>query len=220
MDVPPSPNPKLMRSIPTVRGLVACAAMLAFAGACGGSGEATTSVVTVSKVTVSASATNLNVGQTLQLTAAVFNSANTQIAAPGTITWSSDGTSILTVDQTGKVTGVSAGNAVVTATVAGVKGSLSLRVNLTGGAYKDTIFTQAIAAFAPTFVTITRGSGVVFSLGFDGVGHDVQFNTKTGAPAYIPVTSRQNVSVTFPTAGEFTYYCPTHPQMTGTITVQ
>jgi plastocyanin len=85
---------------------------------------------------------------------------------------------------------------------------------------KDTIFTIGMATFSPNQLTISRGSTVVFALGFDGIGHDVLFDAAAGAPAYIPVVARQNVPRTFNVAGNFPYHCPAHPEMTGAITVQ
>lgn len=84
---------------------------------------------------------------------------------------------------------------------------------------KDTIFTVGIA-FSPNTMTISKGSAVVFALGFDGIGHDVRFAAAAGAPADIPVVVRQNVLRTFSVMGTFPYICPSHPEMTGVITVQ
>ncbi len=193
--------------------------LLATVAACGGSDGGTTPVRTVAKVTVSG-ASALNVGQTTQLTAVAVDAAGATITSPGVVIWTSSITTVATVDQAGKVTAVGAGTTNITADAAGVKGTLSLKVNLTGSASKDTIFTIGISSFSPASVTVSRGSSVTFALGFDGTGHDVQFNAAPGAPAYIPVTVRQNVSVSFSTAGTFPYTCPTHPQMTGSITVQ
>ena len=67
---------------------------------------------------------------------------------------------------------------------------------------KDTIFTIGIASFSPNQVTISKGSAVVFALGFDGTGHDVRFAAAAGAPADIPVVVRQNVLRTFSRDGE------------------
>lgn len=190
------------------------------AAACGGDGGSTTSVNTVTKVTVTATASAVNIGQALQLSATAYNSTNAVVSSPGTVSWASDATSVLTVDQTGRVTGVSAGNSNVSATIAGVKGTLSVRVNLAGGAAKDTIFTLGTSAFSPTFLEVERGATVIFSLGPDGTLHDVLFAAKAGAPAYIFPVANARVPVTFSTAGEFPYHCPIHPQMSGTVTVK
>ena len=192
---------------------------LAVAAACGSDGG-TTTVRTVASVAVSAASTTLNAGQTTQLTAVASDASGVPIASPGAITWSSGSTTIATVDQTGKVTGVSAGTAVITADIRGVKGSVSIKVNLAGSASKDTIFTVGIASFSPATLVIAPGTTVIFALGFDGTGHDVRFNAVAGAPADIAVMSRSYVPRTFTTAGTFNYICPTHPQMTGVVTVQ
>ncbi|MBA3671050.1 MAG: hypothetical protein H0W68_03370 [Gemmatimonadaceae bacterium] len=84
---------------------------------------------------------------------------------------------------------------------------------------KDTIFTPG-RAFSPSFVSVTAGSTIVFALGFDGTGHDVRFTAKPGAPAYIPVSVRKYVGVVMTTRGDFPFTCPTHPEMTGIVTVQ
>ena len=66
--------------------------------------------VEVTGITISKSSASLEVGYTLQLTAALQPSA-----ATGTIEWLSSDTGVATVDQTGLVTAVAAGNATITA---------------------------------------------------------------------------------------------------------
>jgi len=117
----------LLRSFPALVGLGALAA-------CGGSNAGIGQVPTVSKVTVSGSNTALNPGQTTQLTAVASDAAGATITNPGIVLWSSSATTIAKVDQNGKVTAVSGGNATITADVAGVKGAFLIRVSLAGGA--------------------------------------------------------------------------------------
>ena len=191
--------------------------VLAVGAACG-SDSATTTVRTVARVAVTGASTVLNAGQTTQLSAVASDAAGATIATPGTAVWSSASTSVATTDQTGKVMGVSAGNTAVTATIAGVKGTINIVV-LATAVSKDTIFTVGIA-FSPPTLVVAPGATVIFALGFDGTGHDVRFAAAPGAPADIPVLVRQYVPRTFTTAGTFNYICPQHPQMTGTVTVQ
>ena len=198
---------------------IAALCLLAVAVACGSDGTTGTTVRTVASVTVTGASTLLNVGQSTQLTATAADGAGVTIASPGTVVWSSGTTLVATVDQTGKATGVSPGNAVITATAAGVKGTITLVV-LASAVSKDTIFTVGIASFSPPTLVVAPGATVIFALGFDGTGHDVRFNATPGAPADIPVLARQYVPRTFTTAGNFNYICPTHPQMTGVVTVQ
>ena len=72
-------------------------------------------------------------------------------------------------------------------------------------------------AFSPDNVVIKVNASVAFD--FPGAEHDVTFTPKTGAPANIPVTSRQVVTRTFTTVGVFPYECKVHPGMTGQVTV-
>jgi plastocyanin len=201
------------------RSLSAIAAIATLA-ACGGSDGGTTPVRTVAKVTVSSANTTLNPGQTTQLTAVAADASGATINNPGIVVWASSTSSVATVDQAGKVTAVGAGAAIITADAAGVKGSLSIKVNPAGSVWKDTIYTIGIATFSPDSIQVPKGYTVFFALGFDGTGHDVRFTAAPGSPADIPVSVKKYVGVTFTTAGRFPYICPTHPQMTGIITVQ
>ena len=79
------------------------------------------------------------------------------------------------------------------------------------------VFTPGLV-FSPAFVTIGVGSTVRYNI--TGVAHDVTFQTATGAPASVPVTSNAVVSRTFNTKGTFPYDCRTHPGMSGSVTVQ
>lgn len=74
-------------------------------------------------------------------------------------------------------------------------------------------------AFTPASITVTTGDEVTFAFG--GVGHDVFFDAKTGAPDDIP-GSNANVSIgrVFATPGTYTYSCHIHPFMHGTVVVQ
>jgi hypothetical protein len=68
--------------------------------------------VPVSGVSLDKTASTIKVGETLQLSAEVIPTNATNKA----VTWQSNNTSIATVDQTGKVTGVKAGTAIITVT--------------------------------------------------------------------------------------------------------
>jgi plastocyanin len=72
-------------------------------------------------------------------------------------------------------------------------------------------------AFSPDNVIIKLNGVVAFD--FPGAEHDVTFSAKAGAPANIPVTSRQVVTRTFATVGVFPYECKVHPGMVGQVTV-
>ncbi len=189
------------------------APVLLVLAACGGSDSPTTTPA-IARVTVSAPSPALSVGQFTTLSAAAYGATGLPITAAGVAVWSSSAPAVASVDQAGKVSGAKPGSVTITADIANVKGSLTIAV-----VRPDTIFTPGIA-FSPNTLTVLAGATVIFALGFDGIGHDVRFAATSGAPSDIPVTTRQYVARVFAKAGSFSYICPTHPEMTGVITVQ
>lgn len=89
-----------------------------------GEPEADPVAVTAVSVTAEDDCTELTVGQTLQLYACV----EPKTAAEQTILWESEEETVATVDETGLVTAVAAGEVTVTATAGGVTGSICLAV--------------------------------------------------------------------------------------------
>ena len=81
----------------------------------------------------------------------------------------------------------------------------------------NTINANPALAYNPTALTVAAGTAVTFNFG--SVAHSVTFTT-AGAPTSIPLSMDTQVTVTFPTAGSFSFYCTTHTYMTGVITVQ
>lgn len=83
----------------------------------------------------------------------------------------------------------------------------------------NTVVATASITFDPGTLTVTRGTTVTFS--FQSVGHNVFFDSKTGAPADIPnVLSNTSVTRTFEVTGSFGFECHVHPGMRGTVVVQ
>lgn len=80
------------------------------------------------KLTVTAPTNAVNAGGTLQLNASCSPSA-----LINTIYWSSSNPAVATVESGGKVTGHSAGSAVITASVGGLNGTLTVSTNITVG---------------------------------------------------------------------------------------
>jgi plastocyanin len=190
--------------------------------ACGGSdgGGTTTPVRVVSRVTVTAPTTTINPGETVQLSAAAFDNAGAQISNPGNFVWSTSSTTVASVDQTGKVAGIAAGTAIVTADLSGVRGTLSVKVNLSATTVKDTIFTLP-AQWVPAFLTINVGESVVFTFG-GGIQHNAIFSkfNVAGSPPDIGNFTNQSFTRTFNTRGKFPFECTLHNGMVGEITVQ
>ena len=72
--------------------------------------------------------------------------------------------------------------------------------------------------FNPSPLNIVAGGTATFAFG--SVGHNVFFDSATGAPADIPgVNVNTSVTRKFPTAGTYVYTCHIHPGMTGRIVV-
>ena len=85
--------------------------------------------IPVATVTVTPNPSGVRVGGTLQLTAVTKDSAG-NVLTGRTITWTSSATGVATVSATGRVTGVSAGSATITATSEGQDGTSALTVTL------------------------------------------------------------------------------------------
>ncbi|MDQ2665571.1 MAG: Ig-like domain-containing protein [Gemmatimonadota bacterium] len=104
--------------------------------ACGGS-EPVIPASTVRKVTVTGSATSMNVGDMMTLTATGLDANGAVVSNSGLTIWTSSATTVATVNQSGKVTAVGAGTTVITADIANVQGNYSVKVNLAGTASRS-----------------------------------------------------------------------------------
>ena len=71
------------------------------------------------------------------------------------------------------------------------------------------------AHFVPAEITITPGASVTWH---NGGQYDHTITSDTGAFDQ-PLASGKDVTIPFPTAGDFKYHCTPHPWMTGTIHV-
>ena len=203
--------------------LLALVFPLASAAACGGSDGGTqpgTTTKVVSKVTVTAASVSAQPGQNVQLQAVATDASGAAIANAGSIAWTSSSTAIATVDQTGKVSTLSAGLVTITAEVGGVRGTVVITVNAPPAAIKDTIFTLP-DRWLPPFVTIKQGESVVFRFG-GGIAHNAIFSkfNVPGAPTDIGTFTNQTFSRTFSTKGRFPFECTLHSGMLGEITVE
>ncbi|MDY3707335.1 MAG: Ig-like domain-containing protein [Treponema berlinense] len=87
-------------------------------------GDETVATVAVEKVEITSTETDVEVGKTITLTAKV----SPENATNKTVTWTSSDTAIATVDSTGKVTGVKAGEATITASAGGQTATVKVTV--------------------------------------------------------------------------------------------
>ena len=206
-----------MRALPLVSSLALVFPVLAILVGCGGA-DSTNVAPAITRVTVTGPSTTLNAGQFTTLSAAAFGASGVQITGAGAPTWSSSAAAVAAVDQAGKVTGIAAGTATITANIATVKGAFTLTVMAPVPAAKDTIITQP-TRWLPPFVTIPVGGTVIFVFG-GGIQHNAIFNKVTGAPADIAISRDQVFARTFNTKGSFPFVCTIHDGMVGEITVQ
>jgi uncharacterized protein YjdB len=132
---------------------------------------ADTSVVTVTSapvalVTLTPNPASLSVGGTAQLSATLTDLAG-NVLTGRSITWSSNASGVATVSSTGLVSGVSAGNATITATSEGIDGTAAIIVSL-----------APVASVTVTPVSVTVGAGSTAQL--TAVTKDAAGNVLTG----------------------------------------
>lgn len=114
----PPPSPCRLRT-----GVGTTALLFAALAACDGGPTAPT----VQAIQITGPTTALVVGETLQLSAAAVDSNGDPVAGQ-TIVWSSEAQAIATVDQTGRVTGVAPGNAVIRASTGTINATRTVQV--------------------------------------------------------------------------------------------
>lgn len=74
-------------------------------------------------------------------------------------------------------------------------------------------------AFAPSNITVKKGAKVTWT-NQDSVGHDISPDAETADFKQSELLEKgESYSVTFNTAGTYTYHCSPHPYMKGTVTV-
>ena len=96
----------------------------------GQSGSSTVSVAApVASVSVTPASASLTTGQTVQLTATPRDAGGNALTGR-VVTWSSNNTSVATVNSTGRVTAVAAGSATITATSEGRNGTSAITVTV------------------------------------------------------------------------------------------
>lgn len=165
----------------------------------------------------------VTVGGTLQMTATGNDPGGSALPSVGTVTFTSSDDTKATVNGSGLVSGVAAGDVVISAeaTVGGVTHSGDADVTVTTQTFPltaDVVAGNATQTFTPQTVDIALGGTVTWTFG--ALTHNVTFaGGQAGAPQNIPTTINAMVSRTFGTAGTFNYDCTVHPGMSGTVNV-
>jgi len=126
--------------------------------------EADFAAVSAVVITATDNCVELTVGQTLQLTAAI----EPENATEQTVLWESEDETIATVDETGLVTAVAAGEVTITAAAGGVEGSFSLAVTTAKTEIHEQsgVITDIPAGAAVSADSGSCGANVTYS--FDG----------------------------------------------------
>ncbi len=196
--------------------VAALGVMLLVAG-CGGDAAdgGPTGLPKPANVRIAAPATELFVGQSVQLSAIALDASGADLAA-GDASWSSSNSSVATISETGLLIAMTPGSATMRATIAGKSASMNVTVEELPG-YDVTV--QVTSAFAPATVAVRQYGNVRFV--FSGINQNVTFSTAfPGAPANIPNTTTGTVTRQFGTVGDFRYESTVSAGLAGIVRVR
>ena len=206
--------------------LICAVAVLAVA-ACGG-GDGGTDPPPVQQVLnliqVTPGTFTIETGETQQLTPVARDGQGGTIVGASGYSYTSSDVATATVNGTGLVTGVAAGQATITVSLTreGVTKTTTSTATIQNPGPAPV--TADVAAgndntFSPNRVVVAVGGTVTWTFGT--VQHNVQFRGTTGAPNNIPNSqANQAVARTFGTAGTFDYDCGLHAGMNGRVVVR
>jgi len=184
--------------------------------ACGSDNPAAPSIQTV---IITSSTQTIAVGETVQLTATARD-VNGLTVANAKITYVASPTSVLSVNESGRVIGVGPGTGTIVVT-AGGQPSPAYPITVTSTGSVAAVVTMQPNSFSPFSTTIRVNQTVAFDFG--SLAHNVIFKDRAqhpGVPADIPdATSNKTVTRTFATAGTFPFDCTIHPGMSGQVVV-
>jgi alpha-tubulin suppressor-like RCC1 family protein len=97
------------------------------AGTVSGTAYVTVTAVPIATIEVTSATTSFEVGETMQMTA-IAKSANGAVLADRSVEWSSSNNALATVNASGLVTAIAAGNVIITASAEGKSGTRQLEV--------------------------------------------------------------------------------------------
>jgi plastocyanin len=204
-------------------GLAAVVLVAACGGGGGGGGGVTNPPPgqTLGSIALGSASLDLAAGAQASLSPTALDTQGATIVTATGFTYASAIPTIAAVGSNGLVTGLSAGQTTVTAslTFGGVSRSATATVTVTGTLpVTARVVANDVNVYDPTFVAVARGGTVTWS--FLDTVHNVTFNGGAGAPGNIGDTSNNaGISRTFTSAGTFSYTCTLHSGMNGTVLV-
>jgi plastocyanin len=181
-------------------------------------------------LTLSPSSGSVQVGGTLQLAATPRDQNGAAMAGLPAAVYTTSDAARATVSASGLVTGVAAGTATITATLAsgGTTRTATASITVTTTAppppppppppTSNVTVTTPGTSFSPQTVTIAPGGSVTWQI--SGARHNVTFSGAAPTGGNIPDTESGSVTRTFPNAGTYDYQCTRHNGMTGRVVVQ
>jgi plastocyanin len=163
-------------------------------------------------LTISASRSNLGVGDTASILGSVGGQA---IANNGSFVATSSDPTVLFVGGT-SMFARSVGSVTITATDNGYQATMGVTVHAAANGTSATIDVTSTdpPTFSPNNLYVTAGSAVQF---VTGTTHNVVFDVVSGAPQNVPVGAGAVIR-TFSVVGAFTYSCTVHGE-TGVVNV-
>ncbi len=190
--------------------------MLLLAGCGGDAGDGgPTGLPKPANVRIIAPATELFVGQSVQMSATAVDAGGADLAA-GDPSWTSTNSAVAQISETGLLIAMAPGSATLRATIAGKSASMGVTVEDLPG-YDVTV--NVTGQFAPATVSVRQGGTVRFV--FSGINQNVTFSTAfPGAPANIPNTTTGTVNRQFGTVGDFRYESTVSVGLAGLVRVR
>ncbi len=193
---------------------------------CGGGGAALTGEpeegdLSFTRLELTPASAVIAVGATIQLVASPKDELGNTIPGLPRPTFASSNQVTATVDDDGVVTGVSAGDVVITASLAagGVTRTASATVSVTSGERAANTVTTPGLSFDPSSLVVVAGDTVTWE--FSGAVHNVTFVSRAPPGGNIPDQQTGSaVNRVFPDAGTFAYDCTIHSGMSGEIVVE
>ena len=193
------------------------AALALLLAACGGKSTPQDQTPVSLAIASSAGTLTVAVGGALQLSVTSRNSVGSAVAPP-LVSWASSDPTVATVDSAGKVTGVAAGTADVTA--ASTAPALQAKAAVTVSDPNAITVQWSLDAETTTVVT-TINAGQTVQWHNTDTAHSVVPDATPPPQSEGPAAAGAIYGAqVFATKGTFHYHCGIHPTMSGTVVVQ